>query len=891
MTLISSSTRMNRGRMALGFALLAACLVAWPSGASAQIVDLNGPPPAPTLRGVSPAGSTLHVTWDPVRADDLAGYRVGYRVAGSGAAYSFREAGKVTTLALTGGIDNGTGYEVVVRAVDATNNESADSAVGQATPRAFWLATGSNIKRLRERDAAAAAFAFNTPLSFTLTKAIDETATRDPRPLNPNYTPGPGPTLTYASYAKFAADVEHDLRPEIDTDSERRIKSWVQAVLYDPEAWALTPEREQANPNFYLEQFCRLAHEAALRPTRRLTCINLPSPDLGIRFKQERETKNDAYLRMGFAKSAARTADITGIQSQLLAYDLEEFERLVRSVAEQARAADANPNVSVIAEVTPVNNKQLLNLNELFSAYAGVRTNVAGMYLALPFDRGAEDPVQDAQREQRMDDFLNQVAATPFPDPPDTIIEGEPVVTFNTLTATFRASRGGTSFQCQVDRGAYVPCSSPYTTPGLGDGPHRLAVRARDAGGLLDGSGLIDARPDFRAFTLENFVPETTIDAGPAGPTNDTTPTFRFSANEPAKSFACRVDSVLEVDFVPCSSPVTTRALAEGPHVIEVRATDMADKTDATPARREFTVDLTVPDTTLAAGPTGLTGDSTPTFDLASTEGGVTYQCRVDSARVEDFFVCGSSTTLPPLADGAHTFEARAVDAAANADASPLRIDFTVDATAPVTRFTAKPARVTRSTSARFAFSVEDASAPNGRGLVRECRLDRADWAPCSSRVSLSALRPGLHTFRARARDQAGNFDAVGTARQWRVQTKPATLVEGPALWEFPFRPSRAGLFTVPDTLATCGLGNACSVSVVIRPSPRSGRRRAAIGGRSATIGPAAIAPVRALLSKSGLSTLRRSRQMLVRADISVRQGRKRPVKRTVRFTLVAPRR
>jgi hypothetical protein len=48
---------------------------------------------------------------------------------------------------------------------------------------------------------------------------------------------------------------------------------------------------------------------------------------------------------------------------------------------------------------------------------------------------------------------------------------------------------------------------------------------------------------------------------------------------------------------------------------------------------------------------------------------------------------------------------------------------------------------------------------------------------------------------------------------------------------------------------------------------------------------------VRALLSKSGLSTLKRSGQMLVRADISVRQGKKRPVKRTVRFTLVAPRR
>ncbi len=885
---------MDAGRVALEFVLLAAaCLMAWPSGASAQTLDLNGPPPPPTLRGVAPAGSTLHVTWDPVAVDDLAGYRVGYRLArpnglaGTGD-YSFREVVTGTTFALTGGIDNGTPYEVVVRAVDTSGAESELSAPGQGTPRAFWLSTGQNIQRLRERDAAAAGFVFNTPFSFTLSKAIDESATQDPRQFNPRYAAGP--TLTYASYAKFAADVEHDLRPAIDTEGERRIKSWVQAVLYDPEAWVLTPEPEQADPNRYMEQFCRLAHDNAIR---RLTCINLPSVDLGIRFKEGREDKNDAYLRMGFAKAAARTADITGIQSQLLGYDLEEFERLVREVAQQARAADANPNVSVIAEVTPVNNRRLLNLNELFSAYASVRTNVAGMYLALPFDRGSEDAVQDARRERRMDDFLNQVQATPFPDPPDTRIDAEPAITFNTasLAAFSSPNHGNTGFQCQVDRGAYAPCAPPFTTPGLGDGPHRVAVRSIDPGGLLDGSGLIDARPDSRTFTLENFVPETTIDAGPAGPTNDSTPTFRFSADEPAKGFSCRIDSPLdETAFVPCSTPLTTQPLAEGPHTLEVRATDMVDKTDLSPARRDFTVDLTAPDTFAAVPPSGLTSDTTPSFSLSSTEEGVAYQCRVDSTAVVDFLPCESTATMAELEDGAHVFEARAVDAATNVDASPLRVDFTVDATAPITRFTAKPARVTRSTAARFAFTAKDASAPNGRGLVRECRLDRAAWASCVSPVAFSALKPGLHSFRVRARDLAGNVDPVGTVRTWRVQTEPATLVEGPALWELPVRPSRAGLFTVPDTLATCARGRGCSVSVTIRPST-TGRRRPAVGARSATIAPAAIAPVRALLSKTGLSTLKRSGELLVRADISVRDGKKRPVRRTVRFTLVAPRR
>ena len=103
------------------------------------------------------------------------------------------------------------------------------------------------------------------------------------------------------------------------------------------------------------------------------------------------------------------------------------------------------------------------------------------------------------------------------------------------------------------------------------------------------------------------------------GTTNDSTPTFTFSANESGTTFACSVDSAA---FVTCTSPFTTAVLADGAHTFYVRAADQAGNTDASPASRAFTVDTSVPDTdppetTIDSGPSGTTDDNTPTFTFS----------------------------------------------------------------------------------------------------------------------------------------------------------------------------------------------------------------------------------------------------------------------------------
>jgi secreted trypsin-like serine protease len=90
--------------------------------------------------------------------------------------------------------------------------------------------------------------------------------------------------------------------------------------------------------------------------------------------------------------------------------------------------------------------------------------------------------------------------------------------------------------------------------------------------------------------------PETTITLGPTGPTNDPTPTFGFSSDEPGSSFECRFDAD---PFGPCSGPGASHTpaapLADGAHTFEVRATDPPDNIDPTPASRSFTVDIQAP--------------------------------------------------------------------------------------------------------------------------------------------------------------------------------------------------------------------------------------------------------------------------------------------------------
>ena len=64
-------------------------------------------------------------------------------------------------------------------------------------------------------------------------------------------------------------------------------------------------------------------------------------------------------------------------------------------------------------------------------------------------------------------------------------------------------------------------------------------------------SGNVDPSPAASSFTIDTAAPETTITAGPAGPTNNASPSFEFRSSRAGLEFECRLDSTEPATGLP----------------------------------------------------------------------------------------------------------------------------------------------------------------------------------------------------------------------------------------------------------------------------------------------------------------------------------------------------
>ncbi len=354
--------------------------------------------------------------------------------------------------------------------------------------------------------------------------------------------------------------------------------------------------------------------------------------------------------------------------------------------------------------------------------------------------------------------------------PPDTSIASGPSGPTADSTPSFTfTSDDAFEFECRIDAGEFGPCSGPgdaHTPASLPDGPHTFAVRAIDA--ALNQ----DPDPATRSFTVDTTAPQTTLGAAPSA-TNDTTPTFTYSS-EAGATFACSLDGG---PFQACSSEGFTAptALSEGAHSFEVRASDSVSNTDPSPARSDFVVDVTSPNAAMESGPAGPTPDATPTFTYSSADPTAEFECRIDT---QAFAPCGTSGFTPstPLADGAHTFDVRAVDPAGNRDGTVASRSFRVDTVAPVTTIGTGPSGPVSDSTPTFTFSS------NEPGSSFECSLDGGEFSGCGTPQSAPPLDDGAHTFRVRATDAAGNTEVSAAERSFTVDTAApeTTITAGP---------------------------------------------------------------------------------------------------------------
>jgi hypothetical protein len=213
----------------------------------------------------------------------------------------------------------------------------------------------------------------------------------------------------------------------------------------------------------------------------------------------------------------------------------------------------------------------------------------------------------------------------------------------------------------------------------------------------------------------------------------------------------------------------------EGTTTLSFSAKDNAGNTEATKTL-VIKIDKTAPNTIIDSNPADPTNATSASFSFHATDaspssGGLTFECKLDGGT---FASCTSPKSYTSLADGSHTFQVRAIDAAGNVDASPASYTWVVDATAPDTNITAQPSNPSNSSSPSFSFTGSD---PGGSGVASfECKLDGGTFASCTSPKSYTSLADGSHTFQVRAIDAAGNVDASPASYTWVVDATAPTL-------------------------------------------------------------------------------------------------------------------
>lgn len=169
---------------------------------------------------------------------------------------------------------------------------------------------------------------------------------------------------------------------------------------------------------------------------------------------------------------------------------------------------------------------------------------------------------------------------------------------------------------------------------------------------------------------------------------------------------SCRIDGG---EWVSCPTGAwSASGIADGDHMIQVRATDRWGRTQETPAWASFRVDASPPETLLlAATAPGMVSAR------AFSEPGARIDCRVDGGSWQ---ACpGGELPVQSLAAGSHEISARATDQTGNVDTSP-----------PVLRITVDRSEV---------FSpdlVPAVQARASRGRAVNCRIGDGQWASCA---------------------------------------------------------------------------------------------------------------------------------------------------------------
>ncbi len=301
---------------------------------------------------------------------------------------------------------------------------------------------------------------------------------------------------------------------------------------------------------------------------------------------------------------------------------------------------------------------------------------------------------------------------------------------------------------------------------------HLTQLRAR----AVDQAGNASGCSAPFAYTEDSTGPDPpAITAGPADPTNETTPEFAFSSDEGGASFEC---SLAGSAWAPCTSPHTIGPLSpDGNYSFRVRAVDRAGNA-GTPSVRAFLLDTVPPtDPGSLSSPSHEAGvpSNDRTIDVVwsgasddrSGVDGFSYEWSTNPGTIPDATKDAEegpgAATSSALTDGSHWFHLRTRDNAGNWTSTAHLGPFLIDTVGPATTIDPVPSPTNDSTPT-VSFRSED-------GATFQCRVDAGEWGSCTSPATIQPpLSDGEHTFFVRATDRAGNLGAPAE-RVFRVDT------------------------------------------------------------------------------------------------------------------------
>jgi hypothetical protein len=320
----------------------------------------------------------------------------------------------------------------------------------------------------------------------------------------------------------------------------------------------------------------------------------------------------------------------------------------------------------------------------------------------------------------KMDDDYAAIAN--FADNTDPTVTLGAVASVLRGSVTLSATAGDNAAVARVDFSVggktFTAKSSPYSvtvdTGTLADGQSAVAATAVDSSGR--------SATDSRVVTIDNTAPALTV-TGPNGATfgPNSTQSWTIAASDklsgPPAVQCSLVPEAAQPAFGPCSGGNVAESVSGKPggaYVLTVRARDGAGNVrDVT---RTFTIDATPPVTTVLSGlpDGGVTSGTSVTWDLAASEPGVVFACRVYPAALTPgaFAPCSaaSSHTASGFAPGVYAFEVRATDAVGNVEVTPVRRTFTV--IAPPAALAAPPVAAAAVTSPQLQ-SAKHAPEPS----------------------------------------------------------------------------------------------------------------------------------------------------------------------------------